>query len=150
MSASAQAVTGEFEGLYNSLRMQESSGDPTEENEDSGAMGELQVMPDNIGPWSKEILGREVTKEEFMADPEIQRKVGRGKLRQYYNEYLLRGESPDEAIRKTAASWYAGPNWESSYGPNFHNDTKPQMYGKTKYPSMLEYTTKVLDRVRGN
>ena len=150
MSASAQAVTGEFEGLYNSLRMQESGGDPTKENEDSGAMGELQVMPDNIGPWSKEILGREVTKEEFMANPEIQRKVGRGKLRQYYNEYLLRGESPDEAIRKTAASWYAGPNWESYYGPDFHNNTKPQMYGGTKYPSMLDYTTKVLQRVRGN
>ena len=150
MSAAAQGFTGDFEGLYNSMRMQESSGDPTQKNEDSGAMGELQVMPDNIGPWSKEILGREVTKEEFMADPEIQRKVGRGKLRQYYNEYLLRGESPDEAIRKTAASWYAGPNWESSYGPNFHNDTKPQMYGRTKYPSMLEYTTKVLQRVRGN
>ena len=119
-------------------------------NKDSGATGLLQVMPKNIGPWSKEILGREMTKEEFLADPEAQRKVGRGKLRQYYNEYLLRGESPDEAIRKTAASWYAGPNWESTYGSNFHNNSKPQMFGGTEYPSMLEYTTKVLQRVRGN
>ena len=90
-----------------------------------------------------------MTKEEFLADPEAQRTVSRGKLRQYYNEYILRGESPDEAIRKTAAAWYAGPNWESAYGSNFHNNDKPQMYGGTAYPSMLEYTTKVLNRVRG-
>ncbi len=148
-SAAAQAANGDFDGLFNSLEVQESGGDPSKVNKDSGATGFLQIMPDNIGPWSKEILGREMTKEEFLADPEAQRKVGRGKLRQYYNVYLLRGESPDEAIRKAAASWYAGPNWESAYGPNYHNDNKPQMYGGTEYPSMLDYTTKVLNRVRG-
>ena len=60
-------------------------------------------MPENIGPWTKEILGKEMTKEEFLANPVAQRMVGKGKLRQYYNEYLLRGETPDMAIRKTAA-----------------------------------------------
>ena len=150
LSAAAKSFTSDFDGLFNSLATQESGGDPSQVNTDSGATGLLQVMPENIGPWSQEILGRAMTKEEFLADPEAQRKVGRGKLRQYYNEYILRGESPDEAIRKTAASWYAGPNWESAYGPDFHNSTKPQMFGGTAYPSMYEYTTKVLQRVRDN
>ena len=91
-----------------------------------------------------------MTKEEFLADPEAQRTISRGKLRQYYNEYILRGETPDMAIRKSAAAWYAGPNWESAYGANYINDTKPQMFGGNAYPSMYEYTTKVLQRVRGN
>ena len=150
LSAAAKSFTSDFDALFNSLATQESGGDPSQVNTDSGATGLLQVMPENIGPWSQEILGRAMTKEEFLADPEAQRKVGRGKLRQYYNEYILRGESPDEAIRKTAASWYAGPNWESAYGPDFHNSTKPQMFGGTAYPSMYEYTTKVLQRVRDN
>lgn len=150
MSAAAQTMTSDFDALFNSLAAQESGGDPSQVNADSGATGLLQVMPENIGPWSQEILGRAMTKEEFLSDPDAQRKVGRGKLRQYYQEYILRGETPDEAIRKTAASWYAGPNWESAYGSNFHNSKKPQMFGGTAYPSMYEYTTKVLQRVRGN
>ena len=150
LSAAAQTLTGDFEGLFNSLATQESGGNPSAINKDSGATGLLQVMPENIGPWSKEILGREMTKEEFLADPEAQRTISRGKLRQYYNEYILRGETPDMAIRKSAAAWYAGPNWESAYGANYINDTKPQMFGGNAYPSMYEYTTKVLQRVRGN
>ena len=150
LSAAAQTLTSDVDNLFNAIATQESSGDPSAVNKDSGATGLLQVMPDNIGPWTKEVLGKEMTKEEFLADSEAQALVGRTKLRQYYNEYILRGETPDMAIRKTAAAWYAGPNWESAYGPNFINDTKPQMFGGTAYPSMYEYTTKVLQRVRGN
>ena len=54
-------------------------------------LGLLQVMPDNIGPWSKEVLGKEMTKEEFLADPvKLKRTVGSGQSYvEYYNEYIL-------------------------------------------------------------
>ena len=36
------------------------------------AYGRYQVMEGNIAPWSKEVFGRAVSVEEFMADPKIQ------------------------------------------------------------------------------
>lgn len=39
------------------------------------AMGAFQVMPGNLPIWSKEALGREVSVDEFMANPDIQRAI---------------------------------------------------------------------------
>jgi hypothetical protein len=35
-------------------------------------LGRYQVMEANIAPWSKQALGREVTPDEFLANPQIQ------------------------------------------------------------------------------
>ena len=49
------------DSLYQSIVTQESSGRTAVVNPDSGAVGMGQVMPFNIGPWTREILGRELT-----------------------------------------------------------------------------------------
>ncbi|WP_195707936.1 hypothetical protein [Brucella sp. 10RB9214] len=41
------------------------------------ALGRYQVMEANIGPWSKAALGREVTVDEFIKNPDIQDAISR-------------------------------------------------------------------------
>jgi hypothetical protein len=64
------------------------------------ALGRYQVMEANIGPWSREVLGREVTPEEFLANPEIQDAIFDAKFGGYVNRY-----GPEGA----AQAWFGGP-----------------------------------------
>lgn len=63
------------------------------------AHGKYQIMPANIGPWTREILGREMTPAEFLASPEAQDAVFNGKFGQYVSKY-----GPGGAAR----AWFAG------------------------------------------
>lgn len=63
------------------------------------AFGRYQIMGSNIGPWSREVLGREVTQDEFMRRPEIQDAIFKGKFGQYIQKY-----GPEGA----AKAWFAG------------------------------------------
>jgi hypothetical protein len=65
------------------------------------ALGKYQVMSANVGPWSKEVLGREVTPQEFISDPKLQDAIFEGKFGQYVEKY-----GPDGAAR----AWFAGEN----------------------------------------
>lgn len=77
------------------------------------ALGKYQVMSANVGPWSKEVLGREVTPQEFIQNPQIQDAIFNGKFGQYVDKY-----GPDGAAR----AWFAGeqgmknPNARDSFG----------------------------------
>lgn len=64
------------------------------------AMGRYQIMESNIGPWSKEALGREITPEEFMANPKLQDAIFDHQFGQYVNQY-----GPEGA----AQAWFGGP-----------------------------------------
>lgn len=64
------------------------------------ALGRYQIMEANIGPWSREVLGREVTPEEFMANPQLQDAIFDGKFGGYVQQY-----GPEGA----AQAWFAGP-----------------------------------------
>jgi hypothetical protein len=63
------------------------------------ALGRYQIMEANIGPWSKEVLGREVTPEEFMSNPQLQDAIFDGKFGSYVNKYGPSG---------AAQAWFAG------------------------------------------
>jgi hypothetical protein len=65
------------------------------------ALGRYQVMEANIGPWSREALGREVTPDEFMKNPQIQDAIFDHKFKQYIEQF----GSPDKA----AQAWFGGP-----------------------------------------
>jgi hypothetical protein len=71
------------------------------------ALGYYQVMDFNVGPWSKEILGREVTPGEFIRSPEIQDAIFNGKFGSYVSKY-----GPEGA----AKAWFAGE--EGMKNPN--------------------------------
>lgn len=64
------------------------------------ALGRYQVMEANVGPWSREILGYEVSPEEFMASPSLQDAIFDGKFGSYVQRY-----GPEGA----AQAWFGGP-----------------------------------------
>jgi hypothetical protein len=71
------------------------------------AYGKFQVMGSNVGPWTKEILGREMTPEEFLANPQAQEAVFKGK----FGQYVQQTGDPKAA----AAMWFSGsPNTQSA------------------------------------
>lgn len=64
------------------------------------ALGRYQIMEANIGPWSREALGRSVTAEEFLANPQIQDAIFDHKFGGYVQQFGEEG---------AAQAWFAGP-----------------------------------------
>jgi hypothetical protein len=64
------------------------------------AYGKYQVMGSNVGPWTKEILGREMGPAEFAASPEAQEAVFKAK----FGSYVAKTGSPQDA----ASMWFTG------------------------------------------
>jgi hypothetical protein len=100
--------------LLYGIRMVETSGrkDGYSTVNKIGATGAYQVMPDNIGPWTKEALGHAMTQAEFIASPAAQDATARYMLGKSYKKY-----GPEGA----AAVWFSGqpnPNSKSSDGGN--------------------------------
>lgn len=85
------------------------------------AYGAYQVMGKNIGPWSKEALGRELTPQEFLADPEAQHAIAKHKVSQYYNQY----QNPDDV----ASMWFSGRPAAGNNRSDTYN-TVPQYLSK--------------------
>ena len=61
--------------------------------------GKYQVMGENIPKWTKGYLGREMTPEEFLADPDAQEQVATARGGEYMTKYGPNG---------AAAAWFAG------------------------------------------
>lgn len=121
----------EFERFIRAIGAKESSGRYGLVNPDSGAAGKYQLMPANVREWSREVLGRSISMQEYLRNPQIQEQIARAKLQQYYNKYGAKG---------AAAAWYGGPGAVKKM-----NSTK--RYGGGKYPSILEYINDVLKRM---
>jgi hypothetical protein len=89
----SDAISGiESGGKYDALGPATKSGDR--------AYGKFQIMGANIAPWTKEILGLDVTPQEFLSNPQLQDAVFQGKFGQYVDKY-----GPEGA----AQAWFAGP-----------------------------------------
>jgi hypothetical protein len=63
------------------------------------AYGKYQVMGANIGPWTKDALGRSLTPQQFLADRDAQDKTFDNQFGGYANKYGEEG---------AAKAWYAG------------------------------------------
>ncbi len=86
------------------------------------AYGKYQVLDSNIGPWTTEILGKPMTKEEFLANPQAQDKVFQTKFNQYQQQY----GSPEAASR----AWFAGPGGMNNLNAKDVLGTTVQGYGQ--------------------
>ena len=64
------------------------------------AYGAYQIMGANIPQWTQEVLGKSMTPEEFVRDPQAQDIVAKAKLAQYYQKY---GSAED-----VASAWFSG------------------------------------------
>ncbi len=84
------------------------------------AYGKYQVMGANIGPWTKEALGREMTPQEFAASPEAQDAVFKAKFGQYSQKY-----GPEGAAR----AWFAGEGGMNDLGRKDQLGTTVGDYG---------------------
>ena len=71
------------------------------------ALGRYQIMEANIGPWSREALGYEVTPDQFIANPELQDAIFDAKFGQYVNQYGEEG---------AAQAWFGGPGGVGKLG----------------------------------
>jgi hypothetical protein len=126
----APVAKGDFGAFVQAIAGKESGGSYSARNPHSGAMGKYQIMPSNIegpGGWDQEILGRNITTQQFMANPGLQDQIALGKLRQYYNKYGVRG---------AASAWYSGD-------PNKWRNTSPQ----GGYPSIAAYVQDIIRRM---
>lgn len=130
-SLAAGGVTGRFDAFWKALAQQESGGNYSVVNSSSGALGKYQVMPANVGPWSRQVLGRTVSTSAFLSTPSLQDKIVRGILGGYYKKWGARG---------AAAAWYAGPG-----NHDLHNSTRPQPGG----PSIKGYVDSIVKRMNG-
>ena len=93
MPVFANAISSvESGGKYDALGPQTQSGDQ--------ALGKYQVMASNVGPWSKEVLGQELTPAQFLANPQAQDAVFQGK----FGQYLQKTGNPQDA----ASMWFTG------------------------------------------
>ena len=132
----------DLDSLMGSMRTQESGDDPfVTPNKRTQAGGLYQIMPNNIGPWSKEALGRTVTREQYLNDPELQEKIARFKLKQYWDEEIEAGYDDIETARRVAARWYSGPE----NGDRHTDDTPLPFPGE---PSRAGYVDQIMDRIR--
>lgn len=83
---------GKIEGDYNSVG-------PPADSKGSRGLGKYQVMDYNVGPWTKEALGQELTPQQYLASPQAQDAVFNHKFGQYSQKYGPVG---------AAKAWFAG------------------------------------------
>jgi hypothetical protein len=101
-----QRQTGPMDGYRNAIASIESAGSGDyaavgpRHPKLGRALGRYQVMEANIGPWSQEVLGRTVTPDEFMSNPQLQDQIFDGKFQQYVQKF-----GPEGA----AQAWFGGP-----------------------------------------
>lgn len=137
----AMASTGPINlvRLRSAIVGNESGGNFSAVNPDSGALGYGQVMPYNVGPWTQEHYGRRLTPAQFLASREAQLAVVDGQLAKTIRQQLDAGFRGDIAIRRAAAIWYSGRG-------DRYDDPTPQYYKGRRYPSIREYTNDILRR----
>jgi hypothetical protein len=114
-----------LDDFLNAIKQQESGGNPNAVSS-VGASGLYQIMPQNIGPWSQKYLGQTVSLAQYRNSPDLQERLGRAVLTDYYNQYGARG---------AAAAWYSG-------SPQSANNYTAQGNG----PSIGAYVDQVLGR----
>lgn len=111
---------------------QESGGNYSAENTDSGAAGAFQIMPENWPSWAEAAgLGADAPMTQ-----ENQNKVARHKMSEYYQQF---GNWRDVAI-----AWYGGPG-AVDYSEEAKN--RKQYFNGNEYPSINEYADSVMERL---
>ena len=121
---------------------QESGGSYTIVNPDSGAIGVGQVMPYNVGPWTRKYYGRALSPQAFRFNPAAQDAVINGRFSDMLDQQFKAGYQGEEAIRRAASEWYSGQ-------PNLWNNTNPQYSNGRRYPSIAEYTRSIWRKYNG-
>lgn len=119
-----------FDDFFHAIMGQESGGNYRAVNGRTGAMGAYQILPSNIGPWSRQYLGYQITPTQFLNSSSLQDKLARAVLQAQFDRYGAAG----------AASW-----WYSGSANNV--DSTRSSHGE---PSVSQYVQQVLARMTGD
>jgi hypothetical protein len=126
-----QGASPRLRAVLRALGQQESGGNWGATNATSGALGKWQVMPANIAGarkgWDWDALHRDVSNQEYLNNPALQRAIVRNKFGGYFDKYGLRG---------ALSTWYSG-------SPTRWNEKTAQ----GDYPSVHDYVMQVLQRL---
>lgn len=85
------------------------------------AYGKYQIMGSNIGPWSQAALGRALTPQEFLANPQAQDAVFNHRFGMYVDKY-----GPEKAAR----AWLGGEGNINNPNVADQNGTTVASYGQ--------------------
>ena len=130
---------GTIKQIANALKSQESGGDHSAVNPDTGALGFYQIMPGNLPSWSKAALGREVSPAEFLNDPDLQHQVAYFQIENQCGPEAKVAQDQRDFIKRCASQWYSGR-------PDLCDSTRPQPSGNNVYPSISEYCNAIADK----
>jgi len=100
-------------GKYDALGPVTKSGDR--------AFGKYQIMGANVGPWTKEVLGQEMSPQAFAASPQAQDAVFNSKFGQLAQKY-----GPEGAAR----AWFAGEGGMNNLNAKDQLGTTVGQYGQ--------------------
>lgn len=64
------------------------------------ALGKYQIMPGNLPSWSKAALGRAVSEQEFLSNPQIQDAIAQFKMNEILQKY--------GTVEDVASVWFSG------------------------------------------
>lgn len=93
-------------------------------------LGRYQIMEANIPSWSKAALGREVTVEEFMENPDIQDAIFDHRFGKYVEKY---GEE------KAARAWFGGEGGiDKTHRTDVHGKKTIGSYGETFMKGLMK------------
>jgi len=94
---------------------------PVANQQGNRAIGKYQVLDSNIGPWTQEVLGKAMSPQEFLSNPQAQDAVFRTKFGQYVQKY-----GPEGASR----AWFAGEGGMNNPNARDVNGMTPDRYGQ--------------------
>ncbi len=128
---------------------QESGGDHNAVNSRTGALGLVQVMPENVGSFTQRYLGRAMTYAEFKNNRAAQELLAERHFEALLVKHSAPGRSEEETIRRIAAEHYGGAGaveyWNST---GYHAaGSRYNPYGNE--PNMAEYTMSVYRKYQG-
>ncbi|WP_111732193.1 hypothetical protein [Roseovarius amoyensis] len=86
------------------------------------AYGRYQVMDFNVGPWTEEVLGRRMTPQEFLSDPEAQDAVFDAKFGAAYEQH--------GSLADAASVWFSGRPLSAAGSASDGYNTVPEYVAK--------------------
>lgn len=110
-----------FSRFVSNIAKMESSNNYGAVNKDTGALGKYQVLPENVASWSKSVLGKTLTPEEFLADHGAQDQIAQTVLRGYVAKHGFEG---------AAQAWLGGEGSIGKTGRADANGTTVGDYGR--------------------
>lgn len=128
MQAARPVPQGDAGGYGSAIAGIESGGQPNggygaigPETGKGRAHGKYQVMDFNVAPWTKEVLGQEMTPQQFLQNPQAQDAVFKAKFGQ-----LVEKHGPEGASR----AWFAGEGGMNNPNARDVNGMTPDRYGQ--------------------